>query len=79
MVNSIMKKGAGFVKDPIVKFIFSMKATKIDKIFTADLKICSTCQINGEDFVNFCGPKQAVWVLKSKIFGQKSISTYAQR
>ena len=55
MVNSIMKKGAGFVKDPIVKFIFSMKATKIDKIFTADLTSCSKCQIVGEDFVNFCG------------------------
>ena len=25
------------------------------KIFTADLTLCSTCQIGGEDFVNFCG------------------------
>ena len=32
-----------------LKFTFSEKATKIDKIFTVD------CQIDGEDFVNFCG------------------------
>ena len=38
-----------------VKFMFSKKATKIDKIFTADLTLCSTCQIDGEDFINFCG------------------------
>ena len=34
------------------KFMFSKKATKIDKIFTVDLTLC---QIDGEDFVNFCG------------------------
>ena len=39
----------------LVKFISSKKATKIDKIFTVDLTLCSKCQINGEDFVNFCG------------------------
>ena len=33
--------------------MFLKKATKIDKIFTNDL--LSKCQINGEDFVNFCG------------------------
>ena len=38
-----------------VKFIFSEKATKIDKIFTVDLTLCSKCQIDGEDFVNFRG------------------------
>ena len=38
-----------------VKFMFSKKATKIDEIFTADLTLCSKCQIDGEDFVNFCG------------------------
>ena len=34
-----------------VKFKFSKKATKIDKIFTVDLTLCSKCQIDGEDFV----------------------------
>ena len=38
-----------------LKFMFSKKATKIDKIFTVDLTLCSKCQIDGEDFVNFCG------------------------
>ena len=38
-----------------VKFIFSKKATKFDEIFTVDLTLCSKCQIDGEDFVNFCG------------------------
>ena len=39
----------------IVKFVFSKKATKIDEIFTVDLTVCSKCQIDGEDFVNYCG------------------------
>ena len=38
-----------------VKFMFSKKATKIDKIFTVDLMLCSKCQIYGEDFVKFRG------------------------
>ena len=38
-----------------VKFMFSMKATKFDKIFTVDVMLCSKCQMDGEDFVNFCG------------------------
>ena len=38
-----------------VKFVFSKKATKIDEIFTVDLTLCSKCQIDGEDFLNFCG------------------------
>ena len=38
-----------------VKFMFSKKATKIDKIFTVDLTLYSKCQIDGEDLVNFCG------------------------
>ena len=41
--------------NPNFKFTFSKKATKIDKIFTVDLTLCSNCQIDGEDFVNFCG------------------------
>ena len=39
----------------LVKFIFSNKATKIDEIFTVDLTLCSKCQIDSEDFVDFCG------------------------
>ena len=35
--------------------MFSKKATKIDRIFTVDLKLCSKCQIDGEDLVSFCG------------------------
>ena len=38
-----------------LKFMFSKKATKIDKIFTLDLTLCSKCQIDGEDFFNLCG------------------------
>ena len=33
--------------------MFSKKATKIDKIFTVNLTLCSKRQIDGEDFVNF--------------------------
>ena len=39
----------------VLKFMFSKKATKIDKIFTVDLMVTINCQIDGEDFVNFCG------------------------
>ena len=36
--------------------MFSKKATKFNKIFTVDLTVCSKkCQMDGEDFVNFCG------------------------
>ena len=38
-----------------IKFVFSKKATKIDKIFTVDLTLTTQCQTHGEDFVNFCG------------------------
>ena len=31
------------------------KATKNDEIFTVDLTLCSKCQIDGEEFINFCG------------------------
>ena len=32
--------------------MFSKKATKFDKISTVNLRLCSKCQIDGEDFVN---------------------------
>ena len=35
--------------------MFSKKATNIDDIFTVNLTLCSKCQIDGEDFINFCG------------------------
>ena len=35
--------------------MFSKKATKIDEIFTINLTVCSKCQIEGEDFVKYCG------------------------
>ena len=35
--------------------MFSKKATKIEKIFTIDLTVTTYRQIDGEDFVNFCG------------------------
>ena len=38
-----------------LKFTFSEKATKIDKIFTVNLTLCSNPQIDGEDFFNFYG------------------------
>ena len=36
-----------------LKFMFSKKTTKIEKIFTVDLT--HKRQIDGEDLVNFCG------------------------
>ena len=35
--------------------MFSKKATKIEEIFAIDLIVCSKCQIDGEDFIKFCG------------------------
>ena len=35
--------------------MFSKKATKIDKIFTVNLTVCSNRPIDGEDLVNLCG------------------------
>ena len=39
----------------LIKFMFSKKATKIDEIFTVDLADTTYCQIDGKDFVKFCG------------------------
>ena len=35
--------------------MLSKKATKIDEIFIVDLSLTTYCQIDGEDFVKFCG------------------------
>ena len=59
--------------------MFSKKATKIYEIFTSDLTLCSNCQIDGEDFVNFCGlfrkheQKQLTFILSILIPKWKSI------
>ena len=37
------------------KFVFPKKATKFGKLFTVDLTLTTHCQIEGEDFFNFCG------------------------
>ena len=34
-----------------IKFV----STKNDEIFTVDLTLTTYCQIDGEDFINFCG------------------------
>ena len=34
--------------------MFSKKATQFDEIFTVNLTLCSKCQIDSEDFENFC-------------------------
>ena len=39
----------------LLKFMFSKNAKKIDEIFTVNLTLCSKCQIDGEDFVKYCG------------------------
>ena len=40
---------------PLLKSMFSMKATKIEEIFIVDLTVCSKSQMDGEDFVKFFG------------------------
>ena len=34
-----------------LKFVFSKKATKFEKIFTVNLTLTTYCQIDGEDFL----------------------------
>ena len=54
----------------LLKFVFSKKATKIDEIFNVDLTVlCSKCQIDGEDFVKFCGLLRKHKLYESEIFG----------
>ena len=54
-IKSIWDFKSNFI-EALVKFMFSKKATKNDKTFTIDLTVTSTYrQIDGEDFVNFCG------------------------
>ena len=59
----------------LIKFTFFEKATKIDKIFTFNLTVCSNHQIDGEDFVNFFG-----LLRKDELYEppKKSTSTHTQ-
>ena len=49
-----MPEDPEFLDELQVKLMFFKKATKIDQIFTGNLTLCSKCQIDGEDLVNFC-------------------------
>ena len=53
--SSIIQLGTNSFEFLCIKFMFSKKATKNDEIFSIDLRLCSECQIGGEDFVNFFG------------------------
>ena len=56
--SHVFFSGCSIIDGPhgnFVKFMFSKKATKIDKLFPVDLTLCSKCQIDGEDFVDFSG------------------------
>ena len=57
--------------------MFSKKATKIDEIFSVALTLCSKCQIDGEDFVNFCGllRKHELYLLT---FSPKSFRSFCE-
>ena len=35
--------------------MLSKKATKIEELFNIDLTLCTKCQIDGDDFVDFYG------------------------
>ena len=52
----------------MLKYMFSKKATKIDKIFTLDLTLSSKCQIDGEDFVIFCSADLPHFLRKHELY-----------
>ena len=47
--------------------MFSKKATQTDAIFTIDLTFTKQCEIDGEDFVNFCGLFRKYELYKKKV------------
>ena len=53
VVNSARKCNCAYKRT--LKFVFSKKAIKFDEIFTFNLMLTTYCQINSDDFVNFCG------------------------
>ena len=46
----------GHAELTLVKFMFSKKATKIDKIFNVNLTLTTQRQIDGEDFFQILWP-----------------------
>ena len=72
-ICQVAKKGNIFGIFCLLKFIFSIKATKFDEIFTDNLSLCSKCQIECKDFVNFCGllRKHELQVKKYKSLSNK--------
>ena len=64
--------------------MFSKKATKVEKIFILDLTLCSKCQIDGEDFVNFCGllrklkKMPCAWFFLKSFLSLSFFSTYVK-
>ena len=59
--------------------MFSKRATKIDKIFTVDLTLCSKGQIDGEDFLNFHGLLRKYGVYQYKSWTQEAGAFTAER
>ena len=66
----------------VIKFVIPKKATKINEIFIVDLTLTTWCQIDGEDFFNFCGllrkhelytKKKPFGNLAKLLFGSKNI------
>ena len=54
-LHTDMTKKEAFKLGSSLKFMFSKKVTKIEKIIMVNLTVTTYCQIDGEDFVNFCG------------------------
>ena len=53
--DALLRKNILESASQFLKFKFIKKATKINKIFTVHLTLCSKCQMDGEDFINFLG------------------------
>ena len=65
--HRVNRSNLGF---PLLKSMFSKKATKIDEIFTVDLTLWSKRQIDGEDFNG--NDLKRCWKKKSR-FGTREI------
>ena len=53
--KKLLNKNVRKIKFLDLKSVFSKKTTKYDKNFTVYLTLTTYCQIDGEDFFNFCG------------------------
>ena len=62
-----LKKNPG-----LLKFMFSKKATKLDKIFATNLTLCIKCQIDSEDFANFYGLLRKHELYPSRYFRKRN-------